>query len=167
MCSLLPAPRHALAEAGSNISSWARSPPGILLYGISLLYGFTGSTLFGDIYRALARRRLDRRAVRASSSSWPGIAFKVGRAVPHVDSGRLRRRPTPVTAFFASAPKVAAMCLMVRVAIEAMGPATFEWRQIVIFSALASTIWAASLRSGSRISSGCSLTARSTMSASR
>jgi NADH-quinone oxidoreductase subunit N len=48
--------------------------------------------------------------------------------------------PTPVTAFFASAPKVAAMALLARVAVEAMGPATFEWRQIVIFMALASTI---------------------------
>ena len=48
--------------------------------------------------------------------------------------------PTPVTAFFASAPKVAAMALLVRVAIEAMGPASDEWRQIVIFCALASTI---------------------------
>jgi NADH-quinone oxidoreductase subunit N len=48
--------------------------------------------------------------------------------------------PTPVTAFFASAPKVAAMALLTRVAVEAMGPATFEWRQIVIFMALASTI---------------------------
>jgi NADH-quinone oxidoreductase subunit N len=48
--------------------------------------------------------------------------------------------PTPVTAFFASAPKVAAMALLTRLAIEGMGPATFEWRQIVIFMALASTI---------------------------
>src|SRR3712207_9310369 len=48
--------------------------------------------------------------------------------------------PTPVTAFFASAPKVAAMALLTRVAVEAMGPAAFEWRQIVIFMALASTI---------------------------
>ena len=48
--------------------------------------------------------------------------------------------PTPVTAFFASAPKVAAMGIAVRVAIEAMGPATDQWRQIVIFAALASII---------------------------
>src|SRR3712207_2248892 len=48
--------------------------------------------------------------------------------------------PTPVTAFFASAPKVAAMAMLVRVAVEAMGPATESWRQIVIFMALASTI---------------------------
>ena len=48
--------------------------------------------------------------------------------------------PTPVTAFFASAPKVAAMALLVRVTVDAMGPATDAWRQIVIFAALASTV---------------------------
>jgi NADH-quinone oxidoreductase subunit N len=48
--------------------------------------------------------------------------------------------PTPVTTFFASAPKVAAMALSVRVAIEAMGPVTSDWRQIVIFAALASIV---------------------------
>jgi NADH-quinone oxidoreductase subunit N len=48
--------------------------------------------------------------------------------------------PTPVTAFFASAPKVAALALSVRVAVDAMGPATDQWRQIVIFAALASII---------------------------
>jgi NADH-quinone oxidoreductase subunit N len=48
--------------------------------------------------------------------------------------------PTPVTAFFASAPKVAAMALMARLTVEAMGPAFEAWRQIVIFSALASIV---------------------------
>ncbi|KAK0358349.1 hypothetical protein LTR94_035776, partial [Friedmanniomyces endolithicus] len=48
--------------------------------------------------------------------------------------------PTPVTGFFASAPKVAAMALGVRVAVEAMGPAHDQWRQIVIFAALASIL---------------------------
>ncbi len=48
--------------------------------------------------------------------------------------------PTPVTAFFASAPKVAAMALAVRVAMVAMGPAVGEWRQIVIFASLASIL---------------------------
>jgi NADH-quinone oxidoreductase subunit N len=48
--------------------------------------------------------------------------------------------PTPVTAFFASAPKVAAMALMTRVVVDAMGPGIGAWQQIVIFLALASTI---------------------------
>jgi NADH-quinone oxidoreductase subunit N len=48
--------------------------------------------------------------------------------------------PTPVTAFFASAPKVAAVLLATRVCVEALGPATDAWRQIVIFAALASIL---------------------------
>ncbi len=51
--------------------------------------------------------------------------------------------PTPVTTFFGSAPKVAAMALTVRVAIEALGPAGLDWQQIVIFVALASIIFGA------------------------
>ena len=51
--------------------------------------------------------------------------------------------PTPVTAFFASAPKVAAVALLVRVAIEALGPATEAWRQIVSVVAIASILWGA------------------------
>jgi len=49
--------------------------------------------------------------------------------------------PTPVTAFFASAPKVAAIALATRVAIDAMGPAIADWRQIVIFASLASILF--------------------------
>jgi NADH-quinone oxidoreductase subunit N len=51
--------------------------------------------------------------------------------------------PTPVTAFFASAPKVAAVALLVRVAIEALGPATDAWRQIISVVGIASIIWGA------------------------
>jgi len=51
--------------------------------------------------------------------------------------------PTPVTTFFASAPKVAAMALLVRVAIEALGPATDAWRQIVSVVGIASIVWGA------------------------
>jgi NADH-quinone oxidoreductase subunit N len=56
--------------------------------------------------------------------------------------------PTPVTAFFASAPKVAAVALATRVAVEAMGPALSDWRQIVVFAALASIILGAAAAIG-------------------
>jgi NADH-quinone oxidoreductase subunit N len=70
-----------------------------------------------------------------------GLAFKISAVPFHMWTPDVYEgAPTPVTAFFASAPKVAAMALLVRVSIEAMGPATGEWRQIIIFSALASTI---------------------------
>ena len=134
------------AEAGLKYFVLGALASGILLYGVSLLYGFTGSTLFGEIARGIA-------ASKASADGLSpgllfgivfvlaGIAFKVSAVPFHMWTPDVYEgAPTPVTAFFASAPKVAAMALLTRVAVEAMGPATFEWRQIVIFMALASTI---------------------------
>jgi len=70
-----------------------------------------------------------------------GLAFKISAVPFHMWTPDVYEgAPTPVTAFFASAPKVAGMALLMRVAVDAMGPGTDAWRQIVIFSALASTI---------------------------
>ena len=70
-----------------------------------------------------------------------GLAFKVSAVPFHMWTPDVYEgAPTPVTAFFASAPKVAAMALLIRVAVESLGPATDAWRQIVIFMALASTV---------------------------
>jgi NADH-quinone oxidoreductase subunit N len=118
---------------------------GLLLYGISLLYGFTGSTLFSDIAVAL---QLGETAGHNPIGQLfgvvfvlAGVAFKVSAVPFHMWTPDVYEgAPTPVTAFFASAPKVAAMILLTRVAIEAMGPAFQAWQQIIIFMALASTI---------------------------
>jgi NADH-quinone oxidoreductase subunit N len=68
-----------------------------------------------------------------------GLAFKISAVPFHMWTPDVYEgAPTPVTAFFASAPKVAAVLLSTRVCIEALGPATDAWRQIVIFAALAS-----------------------------
>ncbi|HEV2866225.1 MAG TPA: NADH-quinone oxidoreductase subunit N, partial [Allosphingosinicella sp.] len=113
---------------------------GILLYGISLLYGFTGTTLFDGIARGLGDG-VSRGELFGLVFVMAGLAFKVSAVPFHMWTPDVYEgAPTPVTAFFASAPKVAAMALLVRVAVEAMGPATESWRQIVIFMALASTI---------------------------
>jgi NADH-quinone oxidoreductase subunit N len=129
------------AEAGLKYFVLGALASGILLYGISLLYGFTGSTLFGDIAASLGRDGVSTGELFGIVFVMAGIAFKVSAVPFHMWTPDVYEgAPTPVTAFFASAPKVAAMALLVRVAIEAMGPATFEWRQIVIFMALASTI---------------------------
>lgn len=129
------------AEAGLKYFVLGALASGILLYGISLLYGFTGSTLFGEVSAALTRDGISTGELFGIVFVLAGIAFKIAAVPFHMWTPDVYEgAPTPVTAFFASAPKVAAMCLMVRVAIEGMGPATFEWRQIVIFSALASTV---------------------------
>jgi NADH-quinone oxidoreductase subunit N len=129
------------AEAGLKYFVLGALASGILLYGISLLYGFTGSTLFDDISVAIGRDGLSNGDLFGIVFVLAGIAFKVSAVPFHMWTPDVYEgAPTPVTAFFASAPKVAAVALLVRVVIEAMGPATDAWRQIIIFMALASTI---------------------------
>jgi NADH-quinone oxidoreductase subunit N len=129
------------AEAGLKYFVLGALASGMLLYGISLLYGFSGSTMFGDIAAALPRGGVSYGELFGIVFVLAGIAFKVSAVPFHMWTPDVYEgAPTPVTAFFASAPKVAAMALLTRLAISGMGPASFEWRQIVIFMALASTI---------------------------
>jgi NADH-quinone oxidoreductase subunit N len=129
------------AEAGLKYFVLGALASGILLYGISLLYGFTGSTLFPDISAAIARDGVSNGELFGIVFVLAGVAFKVSAVPFHMWTPDVYEgAPTPVTAFFASAPKVAAMALLVRLAISGLGPATFEWQQIVIFMALASTV---------------------------
>jgi len=128
------------AEAGLKYFVLGALASGILLYGISLVYGFTGTTQFEGIATAMTDE-LSTGELFGLVFVFAGIAFKISAVPFHMWTPDVYEgAPTPVTAFFASAPKVAAMALMIRVAVEAMGPATDAWRQIVIFSALASTI---------------------------
>jgi NADH-quinone oxidoreductase subunit N len=129
------------AEAGLKYFVLGALASGILLYGISLLYGFTGTTLFEGIATALGTDGVSRGELFGLVFVLAGLAFKVSAVPFHMWTPDVYEgAPTPVTAFFASAPKVGAMALIVRVAVEGMGPATDSWRQIIIFMALASTI---------------------------
>jgi len=128
------------AEAGLKYFVLGALASGILLYGISLLYGFTGTTLFAGISDALAKG-ITTGQLFGMVFVFAGLAFKISAVPFHMWTPDVYEgAPTPVTAFFASAPKVAGMALLMRVAVEAMGSGTDSWRQIVIFSALASTI---------------------------
>ncbi len=128
------------AEAGLKYFVLGALASGILLYGISLLYGFSGTTSFIGVAAAM-KAGLGSGLLFGLVFVLAGLAFKIAAVPFHMWTPDVYEgAPTPVTAFFASAPKVAAMALTVRVAIEAMGPATGEWRQIIIFCALASTI---------------------------
>ena len=128
------------AEAGLKYFVLGALASGILLYGVSLLYGFTGSTLFSGVAAGLANG-VSTGELFGIVFVLAGIAFKVSAVPFHMWTPDVYEgAPTPVAAFFASAPKVAAMALLVRVCVEAMGPATDAWRQIIIFMALASTI---------------------------
>ena len=131
------------AEAGLKYFVLGALASGILLYGISLVYGFSGTTLFSSISTAYgAGHSLG--LTFGLVFVFAGLAFKISAVPFHMWTPDVYEgAPTPVTAFFASAPKVAAVALSVRVAIEAMGPATDQWRQIVIFASLASIIFGA------------------------
>ena len=131
------------AEAGLKYFVLGALASGILLYGISLVYGFSGSTLFSQIGTAYgAGHSLG--LTFGLVFVFAGLAFKISAVPFHMWTPDVYEgAPTPVTAFFASAPKVAAMGLAVRVAVEAMGPAVDQWRQIVIFASLASIIFGA------------------------
>ncbi|WP_076071081.1 NADH-quinone oxidoreductase subunit NuoN [Sphingomonas montana] len=132
------------AEAGLKYFVLGALASGILLYGISLVYGFTGTTDFGGIaavFGTPAEEPVRLGRLFGLVFVFAGLAFKISAVPFHMWTPDVYEgAPTPVTALFATAQKVAAMALLLRVAIEAMGPATEEWRQIVIFCALASTI---------------------------
>ena len=127
------------AEAGLKYFVLGALASGILLYGISLLYGFTGTTNFTGIAAAFARGAPSLGLLFGLVFLLAGLAFKASAVPFHMWTPDVYEgAPTPVTAFFASAPKVAAILLATRVCLDALAPATDAWRQIMIFAALAS-----------------------------
>ena len=128
------------AEAGLKYFVLGALASGILLYGISLLYGFTGTMSFAGLSAAFAREGVQSLGLLFGLVFLlAGIAFKVSAVPFHMWTPDVYEgAPTPVTALFATAPKAAAVLMAVRVCIEGLGPAIDAWRQIVIFAALAS-----------------------------
>ncbi|MCC4232378.1 NADH-quinone oxidoreductase subunit NuoN [Sphingobium soli] len=128
------------SEAGLKYFVLGSLASGILLYGSALLYGFTGTTAFDGIAVAMGNG-VSNGELFGMVFLLAGLAFKMSAVPFHMWTPDVYEgAPTPVTTFFGSAPKVAAMALAVRVAIEALGPAGLDWQQIVIFVALASII---------------------------
>ena len=128
------------SEAGLKYFVLGALASGILLYGISLLYGFTGTTDFAGVATAMGGE-LNIGLIFGIVFVIAGLAFKISAVPFHMWTPDVYEgAPTPVTAFFATAPKVAAMALLTRVVIDAMGPAIGAWQQILIFLALASII---------------------------
>jgi len=127
-------------EAGLKYFVLGALASGMLLYGISLLYGFTGTTDFAGIAKVMGGE-LNIGLIFGIVFVLAGLGFKISAVPFHMWTPDVYEgAPTPVTTFFASAPKVAAMALMTRVVIDAMGPAVGAWQQIIIFLSLASII---------------------------
>ena len=128
------------SEAGLKYFVLGALASGILLFGMSLTYGFTGTTSFDGI-RAALDGDLATGALFGLIFVLAGLAFKISAVPFHMWTPDVYEgAPTPVTMFFATAPKVAAIALTARVAVEAFGLQTDAWRQIVIFAALASIV---------------------------
>ncbi len=128
------------SEAGLKYFVLGALASGMLLYGISLIYGFSGTTDFAAIALRMGGE-MNIGLVFGIVFMLAGLGFKISAVPFHMWTPDVYEgAPTPVTTFFASAPKVAAMALMTRVVVDAMGPAIGAWQQIVIFLALASII---------------------------
>ncbi|UYH55887.1 NADH-quinone oxidoreductase subunit NuoN [Qipengyuania sp. SS22] len=128
------------SEAGLKYFVLGALASGIILYGISLVYGFTGSTNYDGI-RAAFDANFSTGALFGVVFVLAGLAFKISAVPFHMWTPDVYEgAPTPVTAFFATAPKVAAMGMLVRMAMDPFAGEVDSWRQIVIFAALASVV---------------------------
>ena len=133
-------------EAGLKYFVLGALSSGMLLYGSSMVYGFAGSTGFEDLASVFAA------AAEAEAATSLGIifglvfviaglAFKVSAVPFHMWTPDVYEgAPTPVTAFFATAPKIAAMALLVRVMLAPFGDLIDQWQQIIIFVSIASMV---------------------------
>ena len=120
------------SEAGLKYFVLGALSSGLLLYGASLVYGFTGTTSFTAIAAAL-QSGTSLGVVFGLVFILAGLAFKVSAVPFHMWTPDVYEgAPTPVTAFFAAAPKVAAMALIIRVVVGPFAAAVHDWQQILV-----------------------------------
>jgi NADH-quinone oxidoreductase subunit N len=128
-------------EAGLKYFVLGALSSGMLLYGVSLIYGFTGNTGFDAIAAALGQGDRQLGVLFGLVFVLAGLAFKISAVPFHMWTPDVYEgAPTPVTAFFAAAPKMAAMALLVRVTVQAFEPIGADWRQIIVFVSIASMV---------------------------
>jgi NADH-quinone oxidoreductase subunit N len=119
-------------EAGLKYFVLGALSSGLLLYGISLVYGYTGTTDFAGVILAAADGEIAIGLLFGLVFMLSGLAFKVSAAPFHMWTPDVYEgAPSPVTAFLATAPKVAAICLFARVTHDAFGGVVADWQQIV------------------------------------
>ncbi len=129
-------------EAGLKYFTLGALSSGLLLYGCSLIYGYTGSTRFEDIAAVVAGEGVGVGLLFGLVFLCAGLAFKISAAPFHMWTPDVYEgSPTPVTAFFATAPKVAAGALFARVLFDGFGGAVGDWRQVLVFVSLMSMFW--------------------------
>lgn len=125
-------------EAGLKYFVLGALSSGMLLYGASLIYGFTGTVNFAGIAKA-AQGGAGTGLIFGIVFLFAGFCFKISAVPFHMWTPDVYEgAPTPVTAFFAAAPKVAGIAIFVRATIVAFPGVTHSWQQIVVFVAIAS-----------------------------
>ena len=128
-------------EAGLKYFVLGALSSGMLLYGISLIYGFTGTTSFAGVASAVHASGVSVGLVFGLVFLTAGLAFKVSAVPFHMWTPDVYEgSPTPITAFFTSAPKIAAMALFLRALIVPFADALEQWRQIIVFISILSMV---------------------------
>ncbi|MBI1366497.1 MAG: NADH-quinone oxidoreductase subunit NuoN [Alphaproteobacteria bacterium] len=128
-------------EAGLKYFVLGALSSGMLLYGASLIYGFAGSTSFQEIARVASASGADAGLIVGLVFLISGLAFKVSAAPFHMWAPDVYEgAPTPVTAFFASAPKIAGMALFVRALVAPFPDIIDQWRPVIAAIAIASML---------------------------
>ena len=126
------------SEAGLKYFVLGALSSGMLLYGVSLIYGFTGNVSFAGIAASL-KAQGGVGLLFGLVFLLAGLAFKISAVPFHMWTPDVYEgAPTPVTTYFAAASKVAAMALTTRVLIQGFGADASQWRQIVVFISIAS-----------------------------
>ncbi|MXP09448.1 NADH-quinone oxidoreductase subunit NuoN [Pseudoblastomonas halimionae] len=130
-------------EAGVKYFVLGALASGILLFGMSLLYGFAGGTSF-DAIRLVGLDGASTGYVFGLTFVLVGLAFKISAVPFHMWTPDVYEgAPTPVTGFFATAPKMAAVAILARITMEAFGSQLPAWQPIIITAALLSILWGA------------------------
>jgi NADH-quinone oxidoreductase subunit N len=126
------------AEAGLKYFVLGALSSGMLLYGASLIYGITGTVNFAAIAKA-TQGGASPGLIFGLVFLFVGFCFKISAVPFHMWTPDVYEgAPTPVTAFFAAAPKVAGIAIFARVTVVAFPGITHEWQQIVVFVSIAS-----------------------------
>lgn len=129
------------SEAGMKYFVLGALSSGLLLFGISLIYGLAGTTNFTALQLYFGQQHMAGEAYVALVFVMAALAFKVSAAPFHMWTPDVYEgAPTPVTAFFAAAPKIAALALLTRVLYEPLHGMGHEWQQILTFLAIASML---------------------------
>ncbi|WP_399678058.1 NADH-quinone oxidoreductase subunit NuoN [Xenophilus sp.] len=134
---------HAVAsEAAMKYFVLGAMASGFLLYGLSMMYGATGSLDVNEVFKAIASRQVNHQVlVFGLVFIVAGLAFKLGAVpfhmwLPDVYHGA----PTAVTLLIGSAPELAAFAILIRLLVEGLLPLAFDWQQMLALLAIASLL---------------------------